>query len=105
MTEDDIKNWNEDFKHENGNYQNQCASCNEMFLGHKRRITCKKCSLKKPAEDMLRDFPAAGCGEKKRAECMAFLNKHQTVIKLMAESFSDKTYGEIINEEIEKLKQ
>jgi hypothetical protein len=36
--------WPEDFKHENGNYQCQCLTCGQLFIGHKRRITCKVCS-------------------------------------------------------------
>lgn len=34
----------EDFSHENGNYENICHSCGNRFYGHKRRITCKKCT-------------------------------------------------------------
>lgn len=35
----------EDFKHENGNYQNYCRYCSNHFLGHKRRIICKRCTI------------------------------------------------------------
>lgn len=38
------RDWKEDFPHENGRYQNGCTICHELFLGHKRRIVCKKCS-------------------------------------------------------------
>lgn len=38
------RDWPEDFNHENGNYHNRCTSCNEMFIGHKRRMTCKQCA-------------------------------------------------------------
>lgn len=37
------RDWPEDFPHENGNYENYCFRCGETFLGHKRRMTCKKC--------------------------------------------------------------
>lgn len=37
------KDWAEDFSHENGNYQNVCMYCEEVFLGHKRRVICKQC--------------------------------------------------------------
>jgi hypothetical protein len=43
---DSKRNFTEDFKHENGNYENICHTCGNRFLGHKRRITCKEC-LKK----------------------------------------------------------
>jgi hypothetical protein len=36
--------WTEDFPHENGNYQNRCTDCGQLFLGHKRRMICKQCS-------------------------------------------------------------
>lgn len=36
-------NWEEDFSHENGNYTNRCAKCKKFFLGHKRRVGCRKC--------------------------------------------------------------
>lgn len=41
---DNEHNWSEDFKHENGNYENVCKVCNVLFFGHKRRVVCKKCS-------------------------------------------------------------
>ena len=37
------KNYEEDFKHENGNYENVCFKCKESFIGHKRRVICKEC--------------------------------------------------------------
>ena len=38
------RDWQEDFKHENGNYQNQCCQCKKWFMGHKRRVVCKVCT-------------------------------------------------------------
>ena len=38
-----IKDWYQDSHLENGNYQNICAICNEMFVGHKSRCVCKVC--------------------------------------------------------------
>jgi len=40
---DSIKNWEEDYSHENGNYINKCIECKEYFFGHKRRCICKEC--------------------------------------------------------------
>ena len=37
------RDWTEDFTHENGNYENTCIRCRNSFLGHKRRVVCKKC--------------------------------------------------------------
>lgn len=43
--------WVEDFSHDNGNYQCICATCDRAFVGHKRRVTCKACSKRKPNHD------------------------------------------------------
>lgn len=37
--------WTEDATHENGNYQCRCLNCNRLFMGHKRRLICKDCSV------------------------------------------------------------
>ena len=37
--------WPEDFGHENGRYQCRCMFCGLSFIGHKRRVACKKCAL------------------------------------------------------------
>lgn len=39
-----MNDWEEDFSHENGNYYNTCCHCEKTFIGHKRRVSCKKCS-------------------------------------------------------------
>lgn len=41
----ELRDWPEDFSHENGNYSCQCCQCNQMFVGHKRRAVCKLCAL------------------------------------------------------------
>lgn len=38
------RDWTGDRGHENGNYQCRCCICGEMFIGHKRRVTCKLCA-------------------------------------------------------------
>jgi len=40
------RSWKEDFDHENGRYMNKCCVCKENFIGHKRRVVCKKCKSK-----------------------------------------------------------
>ena len=37
--------WQEDFNHKNGNYENSCSTCQSLFIGHKRRVTCKVCAM------------------------------------------------------------
>ena len=34
----------EDYRFENGNYECLCFECKKPFIGHKRRIICKECS-------------------------------------------------------------
>lgn len=38
------RNWVEDRCRENGNYSCQCVTCGSVFIGHKRRVTCKICT-------------------------------------------------------------
>ena len=38
------RDWVEDFKYENGQYQCDCIYCNKIFIGHKRKNICKKCA-------------------------------------------------------------
>jgi hypothetical protein len=39
----EARDWFEDFKLENGNYCNLCSTCEQPFLGHKRRTVCRLC--------------------------------------------------------------
>lgn len=39
------RDWSEDAGHENGNYQNRCLLCDQIFTGHKRRVICKECAM------------------------------------------------------------
>lgn len=45
MTGTSGNDWYEDFRHENGEYYNECVSCKLQFIGHKRRHTCRKCYM------------------------------------------------------------
>lgn len=47
----DELDYKEDFSHENGNYSNICTYCHQEFLGHKRRVVCKKCLNKALKKD------------------------------------------------------
>lgn len=42
------RDWAEDVAHENGNYWNECGTCRRMFIGHKRRVTCRECASTAP---------------------------------------------------------
>jgi hypothetical protein len=39
------RNWTEDAAHENGNYECRCVECGNSFIGHKRRVLCRLCSV------------------------------------------------------------
>lgn len=38
------RDWPEDAPGENGKYQCVCHSCGSLFIGNKRRITCRVCA-------------------------------------------------------------
>lgn len=35
--------WDEDAARENEKYQCRCCNCGNLFIGHKRRVTCRAC--------------------------------------------------------------
>ena len=37
------RDFESDFLFENGRYQNTCIQCKQLFMGLKRRLTCKVC--------------------------------------------------------------
>lgn len=41
------RSWLGDALHENGRYSCCCCECGRMFIGHKRRVVCRVCSLEK----------------------------------------------------------
>lgn len=82
-----IHDWPEDFEHENGNYQRTC-DCGATFMGHKRRMTCRKCAMKTHAELYQRASQAEAALAKANAEkeamraaienCVAYANGRET---------------------------
>lgn len=40
-----LRDWTEDFPHENGQYECMCGECGQKFHGHKRRAICRLCAL------------------------------------------------------------
>jgi len=43
-TKEPVRDWVEDFPHENGQYQCKCIHCGNFFIGHKRRVVCRACA-------------------------------------------------------------
>lgn len=39
------RDWPEDWKTENGRYTCKCNSCQQVFIGYKRRVRCRKCTF------------------------------------------------------------
>jgi hypothetical protein len=42
----------EDYTNENGMYHSSCCVCKAVFLGHKRRVTCRKCAKEGTPEEV-----------------------------------------------------
>lgn len=40
------RNWTEDYPDDNGQYFHNCVTCQQSFIGHKRRVQCKECDQK-----------------------------------------------------------
>lgn len=53
-----VRDWPEDFVHENGEYMNTCHSCGETFIGYKRRVTCKVCATAPATLEDMQHFAA-----------------------------------------------
>lgn len=65
--------WHEDAEHENGQYFNRCLSCDDDFIGHKRRHVCRKCHYEAKAKyDAMTPEERAAFDEKRNAEILAF---------------------------------
>jgi hypothetical protein len=41
------RDWAEDASYENANYQCRCADCGSFFIGHKRRVVCRACTIRR----------------------------------------------------------
>jgi hypothetical protein len=82
------EDWPEDFAHENGCYLNRCCVCSREFRGHKRRATCKACTVTEPIKlppvpDVIRLYVPQTCfpadwrppspGEQKAAPTVAHI--------------------------------
>ena len=39
--------WPGDFHLENGSYQNKCLKCEVIFIGYKRRLSCRVCDTER----------------------------------------------------------
>lgn len=50
--------WEDDFSHENGNYECHCCICGRTFIGHKRRVTCKACDNRYLKDKLILDARA-----------------------------------------------
>jgi hypothetical protein len=60
-TAEPMRNWEEDFSHENGQYTCRCVECGHKFIGHKRRQECKDCAASRSATvKIIKDCPACG---------------------------------------------
>ena len=53
---DPKRNWPEDSIYENGEYMCRCHVCNNTFIGYKRRVTCKLCSIESNKKDIQKEL-------------------------------------------------
>lgn len=67
------RNWTEDFPFENGQYICRCAHCKHLFLGHKRRGSCKSCA---PVPANLRKDHSMSGGPIARSALLDSLHAH-----------------------------
>jgi hypothetical protein len=74
------RDWTEDFKDENGNYDCRCAECDKPFIAHKRRVLCKVCSnlLASTASPVMADEVT---DEQVETACKAFADATDYYIK------------------------
>ncbi|MDX3986886.1 MAG: hypothetical protein QHC88_16685 [Achromobacter sp.] len=59
---EEARSWPEDFAHENGRYMCKCHRCDQIFHGHKRRVTCKVCHAAPQASEAVRPALAVWYG-------------------------------------------
>lgn len=52
---DTSRDWIEDAGQENGNYSCHCVHCHLLFVGYKRRVTCRACYEEQKAEQTRRE--------------------------------------------------
>lgn len=79
VDESAIRDWPEDFEHDNGQYMHSCVDCGSKFVGHKYRITCRACQI------------ADGCcGEPKQcwASC-GLLGKSEKPVRIAKETLDE----------------
>lgn len=62
-TDSNARNWTEDYSHENGQYVNHCLDCKNTFIGHKRRVICRRCSSLMPWTDLAKVLDVTGFGD------------------------------------------
>lgn len=65
--EESVRDWTEDFSHENGKYQSVCFKCGLVFQGHKRRVFCKLCDAVMSQPDSQRQEETEICPNCKNA--------------------------------------
>lgn len=80
MTGAEECDWKEDFSLENGNYINQCIvpGCGVDFIGHKRRVFCRRCAMSaKAAYDRMTPEEQAEHDRKREAEIREAFEQYQ----------------------------
>ena len=85
-----LRDWPEDAVDEdNGQYMNTCYVCGNTFTGHKRRVTCKLCSL--------------AAAQEKVEEAHATIASIQSVLLILKDFKLEQNAHEIIVHELDLL--
>ncbi len=85
----DGRSWPEDYKHENGNYQNLCCECGRMFNGYKRRVMCRVCSETPAAPDQWTDADSDAARLALELECLLLDTKDTAIVSKWWDSAHD----------------
>lgn len=80
LYEDEGRDWKEDFQYDNGQYFKTCRSCRHTFIGHKRRVVCKKCVTTPATEQHAFENPMPDLNSLKPGELANCVDRASTSI-------------------------
>jgi len=80
----------EDFKLENGCYNNICCNCGRRFLGHKRRFTCKCCDNKQTEKrfTIIKEFSVFKIIDKEKKFNDLFSHSEKYIVQNICDKFN-----------------
>ena len=88
--------WVCDAAHEDGNYRRHCVDCEQVFVGHKRRLVCPNCALKSVAhvfdrvEELEKQLAADAVKNSENAEVAPLLTQIEAQFRLCEAAMIDQ---------------